>query len=258
MSVREIIRRATRHRVIRKKLPPQFGGTPFYASPDAALRYLRPGLAAFDSFLLRVAEEELNEQSVVWDVGGNVGLFTFAAASIANRGTVVTIEADIWLASILRRSANLPENRHRDIRVLPVAVSDSVGVAKFCIAKNGRASNFIDGLGGRKISGGVREEVLVPTTTLDNLLDSFPEPQFVKMDIEGAEVAALTGATRLVGEVRPVFCIEVVSEDLADVVMQITREHDYRLFDAGTSRKSAPPIDQCVANTLVVPAEKAG
>ena len=82
---------------------------PIFVSPDAQLKYLKPGIRAFDRDLIDISEKYLTSKSNVWDIGANVGIFTFAASSIANKGTIVSIEADVWLASILRKTACLKE-----------------------------------------------------------------------------------------------------------------------------------------------------
>lgn len=50
--------------------------------------------------------------------------------------------------------------------------------------------------------------------TLDVILESQPAPDFVKMDIEAAELLALQGATRLIQEARPVYYIETGDDSL--------------------------------------------
>jgi len=94
------------------------------------LRYLKPRLTAVDPTLLGLAREVVRPGAVVWDVGANVGLFSFAAASVVGpAGRVVALEPDSWLVGLLRRSAAL--NGHlAPVEVLPVAVSDSVGVGR--------------------------------------------------------------------------------------------------------------------------------
>ena len=56
----------------------------------------------------------------------------------------------------------------------------------------------------------------MPTISLDDLLDRFGPPSLVKIDVEGAEVEVLRGATRLLKEVRPVFYLEIGSEEEAE------------------------------------------
>ncbi|MFH1113232.1 MAG: FkbM family methyltransferase, partial [Pseudomonadota bacterium] len=183
-------------------------------------------------------------------LSANVGVFAMAAASIAAAGTVLAVEADIWLAQILRRSAKLKANRSLNIRVLPAAISSHNGVATLLIAKRGRASNALEKAGGHSQMGGIRETELVPTLKLDRLLEYFPEPHLVKIDVEGAELMALQGATRLVSEVRPVFYIEV-GDNVATKVMKLFREREYGAYDGVTGH----PVDHPTYNTFFVPNE---
>ena len=88
------------------------------------------------------------------------------------------------------------------------AASNDNGLAEFSIAMRGRASNHLAVVGGRSQTGGERARILVPTITLDSLLDTLLPPTFVKIDVEGAEVMVLEGATRLLAEVRPVLYLE--------------------------------------------------
>jgi hypothetical protein len=56
--------------------------------------------------LFSLAEKLIRPGDVVWDVGANVGLFTFAAAAKTGpTGKVLAIEPDPWLGTLLRRSA---------------------------------------------------------------------------------------------------------------------------------------------------------
>ena len=105
--VRTIVERLSRGKVLKRSITVLGKPVPLYVSPDAQLKYLKTGRGAFDHDLISSAERFLAEDSVVWDVGANVGVFTFSSASVAYRGTIVSIEADIWLASILRKSASL-------------------------------------------------------------------------------------------------------------------------------------------------------
>ena len=128
--LRRITEKLARGRVLKRKMTVCGKATPLFVSPDAQLKYLKPGKEAFDRDLIQIAEKFLREDSVVWDIGANVGVFTFSSAVVASKGTVVSVEADIWLASILRKSARLEQYRDSDIRVLPAAMSSVDGTAK--------------------------------------------------------------------------------------------------------------------------------
>ena len=248
---RTLIERLARGKMLKRRLPARFKSTPLYVSPDAQLKYIVPGAAAFDAELLEVVGHCVKPDSIVWDVGANIGVFALAAASLATRGNVLAVEADIWLAQLIKKSASLPKNRGLKLQVLPVALSDKIGVATFMIAKRGRASNYLKGADARSQTGGVRDQVLVPTLTLDALLDEFEPPTLVKIDVEGAESAVLRGGAQLLQKVRPTIYIEVGSDTNADVTRTLL-DHDYLLFDGATRA----PMEQCAFNTIATPREQ--
>jgi FkbM family methyltransferase len=250
--LRTLAERLSRGRIIKRRLPREFGRTALFVSPDAQLKYLKPGAAAFDEGLLRLAKETVRADSVVWDIGANVGVFSFAAASLATKGSVLAVEPDIWLARIVRRSASLKKNRTLGVRVLAAAASNANGVATFLIAGRGRASSALEAAGGRSEMGGIRERVVVPTLTLDTLLEHFDRPSVVKIDVEGAEDLVLEGAGKLLSDVRPTLLIEVGSE-ARGAATRILRKAGYVLFDGDLPPGERVEIPDCAFNTLAVP-----
>jgi FkbM family methyltransferase len=247
--VRTAVERLSRERSIKRRIDVRGQTVELYVSPDAQLKYLKPGRRAFDVDLITIAEQQLSQESVVWDVGANVGVFTFASASVASAGTIVAIEADIWLANLLRRSSRLPSNAGRDVRVIPVAVSSQNGVASFIIAERGRASNALEEAGGHSQMGDARERQLVPTLRLDTLLEALPAPTFVKIDVEGAELMVLHGAQRLIQEARPTFYVEV-GTPTSNAVFELFTNAGYVTRNAAGERLTAPTDD----NVFFVPA----
>jgi hypothetical protein len=88
--------------------------------------------------------------------------------------------------------------------------------------------------------------------TLDSLLESLGPPNFVKIDIEGAELLALKGATRLLDEARPALYIEVGSTHATEV-SRILTEARYRIFDSRQPLERQSPLARCVLDTLALP-----
>ena len=67
------------------------------------LRWLKPGMAAFEPRLLAIIENFVRPGMVAWDIGANVGLFAYPAAHLS-RANVVCVEPDPFLAQLLRRT----------------------------------------------------------------------------------------------------------------------------------------------------------
>jgi len=253
--LRSIVEKLSRGKYIKRRLPYRFGRIPLYVSPDAQLKYLKPGENAFEADLLKIIDEHIQEDFVVWDIGANVGVFSFSAASVARKGKVLAVEADIWLAQLINKSLKISENSRLNMQVLPCAISNRNGAASFLIAKRGRASNTLEVAGGRSESGGIRETVTVPTLTLDTLMEFFGSPSFIKIDVEGAEAMVLGGANRLLSEIRPTIYIEVGKESNA-AVTSILKNADYVIFDGSIPIHQQHPINSCVYNSLAKPREK--
>jgi len=250
--IRSLLERLSRGRVLRRKLPPEHGRHALYVSPDAAMKLWKRDLGAADPFLLKIAAGLVKPGMTVWDVGANVGIFAFAAAFAAGpSGRVLAVEADGWLAELLRRSAREAPPSYAPVEILATAVADAPGTVELCIARRGRAGNHLSSVPGSTQTGGVREVLRVPAVTLDGLLDRSPAPQVLKIDTEGAELLCLRGAGRLLREVRPVVLCEI-GEENAREAGDLLRGYGYKLFDAA-SFPDGPPIDQPAWNTLALP-----
>jgi FkbM family methyltransferase len=233
-------------------MPARFGGDPIMVSPEALLKLWWPNLELADKCLFAWASECIKKDDVVWDVGANVGLFSFAAASLAGpNGHVVAIEADIWLAQLLRRSAQRRSSQRAAVEVLPAAIGASVDIAKFNIAARSRAANYLDCAEGSTQAGGVRETQSVMAVTLDWLLERRQGPNVLKIDVEGAEDLVLKGATRLLSDARPTILCEV-RDTKAQIVSDILHSFGYKLFDLNAPR-ARQPIQLATYNTLACP-----
>ena len=251
MSIRHLAEKFSRTFIFKRRLPEEFGRVELYVTPGAALKYWNINLSNIDPMLLRIAKQYISTGYNVWDIGANVGLFSVAAAYQAGKkGSVLSIEADTWLVGLLRRTSII--NKHNmTIKVLPVAVSDTVGIDTFSIAERGRAASALKNVPESTQMGGIRETQLVPTVSLDWLLDYFPSPDFIKIDVEGAELKVLIGAEKILTNIRPVILCEINKQNISEVT-KLLSTHGYKFYDAEKELPEDNEVMSGVYNTLAI------
>ena len=245
--LRTALEQTTHRLVLRRRMPSPFDAARLYVSSEGGLRYLRPRLDGVDPALLQLASELIQPGSVVWDIGANLGLFSFAAAvATGPSGYVLSIEPDIALVPLLRRSAALNRG-HAPVEVLPTAVAESSGVGRFHIARRNRSTSHLDGFGTTQ-TGGIRTTEIVPTVTLDWLAERFPIPHLIKIDVEAAESEVLAGGTAVLRALPTIIC-EVADRNSARVA-KVLSSYGYNLYDASQPESRRSPLSIAPPNTL--------
>lgn len=173
----------------------------------------------------------------VVEVGGHIGYFAMIYAAIVGPdGAVRVFEPGDNNLPYIRRNLE----RFASAEIIEEAVSNEAGEVTFWLEDLSGQNNSIiedyhllDGniaLAG--LEGGVtKRAVRVPCTTLDAFAQSPALAgrtiDFVKIDVEGAELMVLQGATDLLRTTRPALMVEVTRE--AEAIWNLLRAADYRL-----------------------------
>lgn len=254
MSVaRRLAELVSRNRRIVRHSPNAFGARPLVVSPDAALRWLRRDPWRDEAALIQAVDRLVQPGTVTWDLGANVGAFAICAAD-RSRAPVVMVEADAFLADLLRETAR--RNPDLTLEVLCCAVGPAAGIARFAIAGRGRSTN---GLVEGAIStqhGETREVRTVPTLSVDDLLAHFPRPDLIKVDLEGAEGMFVDGAAKLLAEVRPSLYIEIHRDNRPKVLGRL-RDVGYVIKQNPGGRWIEVTDDPPSEDFYAVPSERA-
>jgi FkbM family methyltransferase len=144
-------------------------------------------LGTYERHMQRLFREHIRPGATVFDVGANAGFFTLLASKLAgDSGRVYAFEPLPRNLEFLERHIQL--NELANVQVEPLAIAAMSGEAHFRIAPHAS-------MGGLSEGGDLR----VVTASLDDLIATgrATRPDFIKMDIEGAESEALRGAKDL-------------------------------------------------------------
>lgn len=156
--------------------------------PSYTVRGLLMG--TYELGTVKLLRSIMGRDTTLVDLGANIGYFSLIAArGISGNGKVYAFEPDPDTFSILQK--NIDANRFlKLIEAIPTAIADREGTSTFHQYVNDAGSSS---LVRRELH--VRESIEVHVTTLDLWAESlgWPKIDVIKMDIEGAEVAALSG-----------------------------------------------------------------
>lgn len=145
------------------------------------------------------------------DVGASHGVYSYHANSVLENSKIVAIEADPTRFSVLKKNVDqwLDENPSRNEYIcINAAASD---------ADDAREGNIVFFVTDTQISGGlfaVQERsddykaTSVPVIQLDDLFDPSART-FIKIDVEGAELRVLRGASKYIKSKKAYFLTEI-------------------------------------------------
>jgi FkbM family methyltransferase len=173
---------------------------------------------------------QLSEGDTVLDLGCYSGLTAIAfSKAVGATGRVVSLEPDAgnYAAATTNIDLYARVSGIRNIDLLPLAVSDTKGTLTFS-SEGSMGSSATDIVGGFR--GTVTE---IDCTTLDDLAEqaALDRVDFIKMDIEGSELAVVRSGGDFLRRYKPRMIIEphVVDGELdADAVIGHLSEYGYR------------------------------
>jgi FkbM family methyltransferase len=146
----------------------------------------------------------------VYDVGANIGFFSLLAARLVGpSGHVISFEADPEVAARLRE--NLSRNNISQATVEQKAVWSQSGTVSFARVESNISPDR--GLGHVSTEDSAAGNITVEAVSLDQFISSHSAPDFVKCDVEGAEVSVFQGARQMLREERPILLVEMHSAE---------------------------------------------
>lgn len=134
--------------------------------------------------IIALRSSRLKPGARVFDAGAHQGVVALMLArEVGPSGQVVAVEASPHNAAVARTNRDLNGAHH--LEIVQAAVADQPGTL-----------SFSEGLNGSLASAGEWGRITVPAVSLDDLTEKYGVPDVVFIDVEGAEVLALAGATK--------------------------------------------------------------
>jgi FkbM family methyltransferase len=175
----------------------------------------------YEQSLQRLFVKFLRPGTIVFDVGANYGFYAVLAAR--EGADVFAFEPDKENAEALARHADM-NGLAFHIHIVSSAVYSYTGNIALeppdMAGSHGNAHT-------RPQESETVNAMHVPCITLDNFIQTNPQPNLVKMDVEGAESEVLKGADQLFHTSRPYLLCEIHDQRNASFVEVWLAEHHY-------------------------------
>jgi len=170
-------------------------GTSMEACVGSEFEFCRALALRDDEHILNALLSQCRPGAVYWDVGANLGHYAIVMANaVGRKGRVFAFEPEPRVRE--RLAENLALNGCTNVTVVPRGLSDHGGTATFYVASDQAAGTH--SLVSQDPDG---QLTTIELTTGDAFVgDGNPLPSVIKIDIEGAELAALRGMDALLHE----------------------------------------------------------
>lgn len=143
----------------------------------------------YGEFDTEIIKKHLSPNDIVIDVGANIGYYTLLSAKlVGNSGKIYAFEPESTNFNLLKK--NIDVNNYKNIIAENCAISDSNGQVSLFLAKSGIVGHRIYN------SDKCSKSITVKKITLDEYfskIDLIDKINFVKIDVEGYELAVLKG-----------------------------------------------------------------
>lgn len=189
---------------------------PFFLH-DTIQKYIASEQRFYEYEILDFIEKNYSlKDKMICDIGANIGNHALYFSMLCNAKKVIAFEPQREIFDILKKNINL-NKLNNNIEILPVALGNENGKASVInrnIDNTGMAQVIFDNDGDTDIA------------TLDSLSLA---PNFLKIDVEGFEIAVLQGAINTIQKYCPIIWIEILDEQQKNTVEQVLFSLGYAL-----------------------------
>ena len=185
---------------------------------------------------VQAIQNTVQENDIAYDVGAHVGYFSVLMGDIVGSGgRVIAFEPRGLNLGYLQRHVSV--NNCDNIKIVSKALGDHSGHAKL-ETRTGSGTGYVSDTGDEDIE----------ITSIDELVESgaLPPPTFLKIDVEGGEMAVLRGARKVIESQRPRMILATHGDEIDAECRALLTEWDYDMQDidheSGTKEMIVTPL----------------
>jgi FkbM family methyltransferase len=157
---------------------------------------------SFEDEELSICAKFIHPDSIIADVGANIGLHSIYYANIAINGLIYSFEPSRYTYSYLMSNLKNKNN----IIPINIGLSDTNGIFSFFDCENDALSGLKDTL-----RSAIREETKILCLKGDDFFDTLQlqKLDFIKIDVEGLEQEVIEGMSQTIEKFHPVIFCEI-------------------------------------------------
>ena len=181
----------------------------------------------FSEFEVKVFEKAVRKGFVVLDIGANIGTHTVVFSRlVGSTGAVISFEPQKPIYYML--CGNVAINSLVNVDCVNAAAGKSPGSIKVPKIDYSQPGSFGSlSLLPKYPANAVME--VVRLFSVDEL--NLSKCDFIKIDIEGMELEAISGAVKTIEKYQPILCVENDRKDRSAALIAKLHELQYRVFD---------------------------
>ena len=212
-------------------------------------------LGTYEVPIQNIFTQHLKSGDVFYDIGANVGFFSIIAAKlVGDTGKVYAFEPGEENAKSIRHNAQL--NSFSQIEVIEKAVSHTSGEGQLLLAEYSGGHALATADAPPDLAG----EVTVDLVSIDDLIaqNKIKPPNFVKVDVEGAELDVLKGMRETIKTHQPTIIYEVDDGDRTGYerkYRELANFFESLNYQVTRTENSYDAIDWCVGHAIATPSE---
>ena len=191
----------------------------------------------YERSALAAVAKHVRPGATAYDIGANLGLYTMPLLQlVGSAGYVYGFELNPVCVHFLQ--ATVRGAGHTNCSIFPVALGDTDGSLMATINYGSTAIGItsVSPFFAAKLGC----QVTVPCLRLDGLIERFSPrpPDFIKIDVEGAEAMVVTGMEETLARLRPILLIELHGRGAAQATLERLERFQYTIEDLQSSRRA--------------------